>query len=516
MWGALDRFGQVLVDATLATTVFMSLVVLLMLSCRQPARRLAIARAASVLSMLMIPLAAASPLPRINPFFWLYSDPDRPVSARTEAAPGATATGDPPLSEPVHGPGRWFVPLVGGGRIAAWIVRILAICYLAGVTAGVTWLLVGIWGMRRLIRRSIEPGRPLGTLYDELILEAAGRRVPPGLRVSPHIQRPILAGLFRPTILIPAGLEEPSLDRDSLRLVLVHELAHADQRDTVSGAAAGLAQCVWFFLPFLWWLRTQLRIDQEFMADQKTALLVGSSGAYATRLVALSAPREGTPGSRPIVGSVPMLRGWWWDGGFKSPLLQRVVMLLHSPYPIEPEAPRGWSAVATAAVLGLGILCSSLSLSVPSWQLAGRNDGRGTSFSEQPHSLHIPHFVASPRGASSSGRTVPYVLLLVLPPRFELTLEIQVSAQGLPRTRVAGLLLGPTVQTAAAAHPSTDQDPPASWHSVRLARHGTKLELEVDGVPVSLAPAGEGPSEWLTVEPPTDETVVLRDLRIIW
>ncbi len=44
MWVLIDRLGLVLFDATLSTAVFLSLMILAMLVCRQPARRLFIAR----------------------------------------------------------------------------------------------------------------------------------------------------------------------------------------------------------------------------------------------------------------------------------------------------------------------------------------------------------------------------------------------------------------------------------------------------------------------------------------
>ena len=97
-------------------------------------------------------------------------------------------------------------------------------------------------------------------------------------------------------------------------------------------------------------------MDQEFLADQETVEQVGSSAAYATRLVALAAPTEATPSLKPLSASVPLLSGWWWDGGLKTPLLQRVVMLLHCALPggnpaapavVDPRAARVSSAWAS-------------------------------------------------------------------------------------------------------------------------------------------------------------------------
>jgi beta-lactamase regulating signal transducer with metallopeptidase domain len=525
MWGALDRFGQVLVDATLAMTVFMSLVVLLVLSCRQPAMRLAIARGAVLIAIVMIPLAAASPLPRISPFFWIASDPDRPIADRAAEAVGAGAGETGPLAASSalaedHSP---RLPRPAGDWKESWPLRACAIAYLTGALVGVVWLMIGYWGMRRLVRESVEPGPALRALYADLIKEVGGANSAPDLRVSSRIHRPVLAGLTRTTIVIPQALQEPEFDQGFLRLVLVHELAHADQGDTITGAAASLAQCFWFFLPFLWWLRSQLRIDQEFLADQRTAIMAGSSAAYATRLVSLSTPYEGSPATRPIIEAVPMLRGWWWDGGFKSPLLQRVVMLLHCPYQIETEPLHGWAWLVSVCVVGLGILCSSLSLST-SARASTWNRASGETPPGAANTFQVAQFVAAPRGTNSSGRSVPYVLPLVLPPRFEMAVEIQAPAQGLRQTRLAGLLLDvqpvPTPASTGEARTPGEANTPGelaeAWHRVRLSRSAASITLTLDGALVPYSRRGESLSEWLTVEPPPDQTVVLRNLVITW
>ena len=68
MWVWLDRAGSILFDATLSTAIFLTLVVLAMLVCRQPSRRILIARSALVASLAMIPLVAFLPLPRFDLF----------------------------------------------------------------------------------------------------------------------------------------------------------------------------------------------------------------------------------------------------------------------------------------------------------------------------------------------------------------------------------------------------------------------------------------------------------------
>ena len=66
MWVWLDRVGLILFDAALSTALFLSVVVLAMLLCRQPSRRLLIVRSSLLASLAMVPLVAVLPLPRVD------------------------------------------------------------------------------------------------------------------------------------------------------------------------------------------------------------------------------------------------------------------------------------------------------------------------------------------------------------------------------------------------------------------------------------------------------------------
>ena len=320
-----------------------------------------------------------------------------------------------------------------------WALRIFAIVYLAGVAVGLAWLALGFWGVRRLINQSIEPSSRTRELYSSLTEDLGSGFPGPELRVSATLNRPILAGMGRGLILIPATLDDPSADLQSLRLILIHELAHAAQGDALLSATSSLAQCVWFFIPYIWWLRAQLRMDQEFLADQRTAVMIGSSAGYATRLVALAANDDRAPSLLPIADSVPLLSGWWWDGGLKTPLLQRVVMLLHAPFPVETGVSRLWSCAVPTIALLAAILISSLTLSSGPATPAAANS---VSTSSRGRGLfQVTRFVASPQVLSPSGRSPAYILPVPLPSDFELSLEVEASQSTLAQMSLAGYSL---------------------------------------------------------------------------
>ena len=221
----------------------------------------------------------------------------------------------------------------------------------------------------------------------------------------------MLVGLIRSFILIPPVYDERGFDKESLRIILLHELAHAAQGDTHFIAAATLAQSLWFFLPFLWWVRAQLRIDQEFLADQKVVMLTGSPAGYATRLVALATPAKGPSPAITAVESLSSRSGSWADGGFQSPLLQRVLMLLHCPYPLEPKSPRWWALLAPLLVVVLAIVSVRVSLT-----LVDRTPpAAASSVTNSPNTFRISQFIASPQTSNSRGRSTFYALPLPLP-----------------------------------------------------------------------------------------------------
>jgi hypothetical protein len=299
---------------------------------------------------------------------------------------------------------------------------------------------------------------------------------------------------------------------------LLHELAHAGQGDTQLNAAASLAQSLWFFLPHLWWLRAQLRIDQEFVADQKTALAVGSSAGYATRLVALAARSEGTPSLRPIAESIPLLSGWWWDGGFKTPLLQRVVMLLHAPFPIETRATRLWSSIAPTLLLVLAVLISSLSLfAVPGSPVEG---SVAVPPNGNPAVFQVSQFVASPQVLRPSGRSAAYVLPLQLPPQFDLSVEIEAPRSTLAHMRLAGYSLACPPPEPASTLPGRDdqaaREDPSVRHRIRLRRNSGFVSLQIDNQVITVVRSQEGPYDWLTIEPSPDQTAIIHNLTVTW
>jgi hypothetical protein len=200
----------------------------------------------------------------------------------------------------------------------------------------------GVW------RRS----RPAPCRVREMLesLTPAGQQ-PPRLGVVDQLPSPVCFGLCRPTILIPPSYCRPGQD-EAVRSVLAHELTHLCRRDAWTCLLISLSQSVYFYVPWFWWLRRQLRLAQEFIADAAAAGVI-SAVDYAQYLVNLSI------GGRPR--SVAAARA---NGIFPIPsdLSRRVEMLLTTPSQLESCAPRRWSLAAASLFLVVATLASGVKL----------------------------------------------------------------------------------------------------------------------------------------------------------
>ena len=119
----------------------------------------------------------------------------------------------------------------------------------------------------------------------------AGERVV--LLESDRIALPFTYTWARPVILLPAALCDGS-EPEALRYVLAHEWSHVERRDAWAWNLACLAGLVLFYQPLFWWLRRQLRLCQDYLADDRAAA-AGSAEDYAAFLVRLARVRRSAP-----------------------------------------------------------------------------------------------------------------------------------------------------------------------------------------------------------------------------
>ena len=138
--------------------------------------------------------------------------------------------------------------------------------YILGVFLMLLRLAFGLWGGRRL-RRACTP------VTDDAIcrlLHNHARRM--GLRLVPllgscqRVSVPLVVGVLRPMILLPACLAS-GLTLQELEMVLIHELAHIRRFDPAVNVLQRLVEAMLFFHPAVWWLSRRVSVERENACD---------------------------------------------------------------------------------------------------------------------------------------------------------------------------------------------------------------------------------------------------------
>src|SRR5262249_52694427 len=111
----------------------------------------------------------------------------------------------------------------------------------------------------------------------------------------------------------------------------------------------GLAQVVYFFVPWLWALRRRVRLCQEYVADAAAVAEAGSPADYAEFLLAWSATPALPAGAAGVFGHT-------------SELFRRITMLVKSPMNVEQRCPRRWSLLTAVGLLSLAVLGAGVGL----------------------------------------------------------------------------------------------------------------------------------------------------------
>ncbi len=81
-----------------------------------------------------------------------------------------------------------------------------------------------------------------------------------------NIQFPLVHGILKPTIIIPAGMTS-GWTAGSLKPLLLHELTHIKRRDCLVNFAQIVLQVLYFYHPMVWFANWMIRREREFACD---------------------------------------------------------------------------------------------------------------------------------------------------------------------------------------------------------------------------------------------------------
>jgi beta-lactamase regulating signal transducer with metallopeptidase domain len=365
---------QVLTGSRLADAAAGGLIVLAAGSlaarlCRQPVRRVRLIVLSLVGAMAVPGLGVLPVAPRWSA--GLLAAPAAILARDDHAAPAEVGGRPYPRREtlsrvalgPIEQPGGMPTGHVGTGPALApkgpmapapaarWHLpsarTVLLGSYFAVAAGLAAWWLVG----QLLLRRVTRSARPVPSAIRDVFLGLTG---PGGGRVvlleSDRIASPFTYTWRRPVILLPSSLCDGS-EPGALRYVLAHEWSHVEARDAWTWNLACLAGLVLFYQPLFWWLRRQLRLCQDYLADARAAA-AGSAEDYAAFLVRLARARTSGPAA-PALGI----------GDRRSNLYRRVIMLVQDHEPLERRCRAAWSLSAAIVAAVVIVVASGLRLS---------------------------------------------------------------------------------------------------------------------------------------------------------
>jgi beta-lactamase regulating signal transducer with metallopeptidase domain len=225
--------------------------------------------------------------------------------------------------------------------------RAIALTAYAAAGGGLAaWWLLGQVLLWRIARSARPAPRQVQTEFLE-ISGRAGRNV--ALLASDSVKLPFTYTRFSPVVVLPEALCESTSSQER-RFCLAHEWSHIERRDARAWNLAALAGFVMFYQPLFWWLRRQLKLCQDYLADDRAAALA-SAEDYADYLVSLARARQ-TVSALPALGVSDR----------RSNLFRRVTMLVEDHQPLEHRCRTLWSLAAAASAAAVIVVVAGLRL----------------------------------------------------------------------------------------------------------------------------------------------------------
>jgi beta-lactamase regulating signal transducer with metallopeptidase domain len=396
-----ESFFAWLICSALASLLVLGIGGVAAFACRQPARRLRIIEL-TLAGCLIVPWLGMIPgYPRCS-IAWRYTeapaatveDAPRVSSHPTASADMAMTTDSAPLTasgssvredvvpanesaalpaESVRQPSaEEQMPATAAGEswdLASWVVAF----YLTGVGIGVLWWLTGVAALLRIVGTA-QPAPTHCRRALERIAGWQGERV--RLLTSRVAKQPFALAWGPSLIVLP---EDVCRDDQAARWALAHEWTHIERRDFPAWLAADLVRVLFFYQPLVWWLRRQLRLCQDYVADAGASRESAQPEDYAEFL----AQRAAAGSLHPAIVALGM-------GFRKSELYRRVVMLVQNP-PLESRPPRLWTTLAVLAAIVMVGLVSALSITS---EIKAQEEKKPVQVSESP--LKKVDFVVGP------------------------------------------------------------------------------------------------------------------------
>ncbi|HEX5049334.1 MAG TPA: M56 family metallopeptidase [Gammaproteobacteria bacterium] len=283
-----------LVQTTIATTIAILLVALF----RKPLARLAGARVAYLI-WLLVPMSN---------LVMLFPPPVQVLTSATQIVPRAVTSVLPVA-----------VPLLSTSEQAAR--------YPVGV---IVWMAGAVLMLVFMLYRQQAFMRSLGET----------QVAPDGTHRSSNLRSPVLVGLWKSRIVLPMDFES-LYGADERALVIAHERAHQRRLDIPLNAIATVWLCCCWFNPLMYWALARFRSDQELACDAVVLAEASTTRRRYSEALLKAQLVEDSP--LPL----PAICNW----GSRHPLKERIVMM-NRPLPTRLRRVSGVALTAALIVAG--------------------------------------------------------------------------------------------------------------------------------------------------------------------
>ncbi len=336
-WGC-----RILIQSTLL--IGLGLAACSVLRHRSAALRSSVLRAA-LIAVLVCPLIGSMsslrivdvPIPQVTPVESEQTRPAVPSSPSTgQYTPSpATAVHDvtPTVSQAQPAQTRKSWPMLYSALCACWLVA--------------TALLLSRLGLCYRRTRRLRRGATVGAVHLAETCSNIARQIgvePPAVMVSSEVGSPLLTGIVRPAILLPADFENTASAQ-----VFAHELAHLRRRDCFWNALCSLATALCFFQPLIWKLAACMAQTSEEACDDIVLSYTGRRRTYARRLVEMAEALGCSPTAQLGLGVVSL----------RSSLGRRIQRILNPG--VDRAIRTGRPALLSIVLIGIfSVFCAGL------------------------------------------------------------------------------------------------------------------------------------------------------------
>ena len=202
--------------------------------------------------------------------------PQQPVSPRPNASQPVTSAPVPDAVAPQNADKP-------APKLEITLFQALFIIWIIGVAGMVTWFIISHVRFLRYVRRWSRPADPQTIQVYNQTGDLIGLHARPVLRLCSGLKAPMLAGMFRPTLLLP----EEGLAGDALRYSLLHELTHYKRRDIWLKTLALWVNALHWFNPCMWYMMRLVERDTELACDEAALKLLPAEEhkAYGTTIL---------------------------------------------------------------------------------------------------------------------------------------------------------------------------------------------------------------------------------------